>query len=353
MALKYTKRQTIKIELAKKNPNINYYEVERDGRLNIIALSNYFTKPDNLLRLPQDLSNVTRDTRVNFYAFTTKKDDNNTHSHTFYRVYDFNSESYKMYTMDQLNNNRDTSAYIDNHEKIMEFLRKIEENTENPIANIYIHYNATLDDTTNRVFPWHDDLNFSQGKDTRQMAILLTPGYLTEYAIGKEPDLKQEKSKAEQELKFNRTVAGWATYWRNPIIHRKPLQPTKELRVAILLVFDFFHYDENSMNTIYSRVKEIQNESIQEAIYNELSKAMQSNQMRSFDKEADIVIQGGRNLSRINIEPTINCLERDHPSCSNLFGGNNKYKYKGRWYKLRYGMRGGRHIIVNGVVKYV
>lgn len=313
--------------------------IERNGRLNPIVCSNYFTQ--NQLSIPLDLQHATKRELIHFYAFSCTE--GKEIEHTFYE-YDTNKLS------KNIPPHFDMATYKKNTMVIFKFLREIQQSTRRIITNIHLFYSATIGDATNTLYKWHDDRNFAEGKDTRQMAIMLTEGELTEFAVGQTPKDPDEALNEKRVLKCPQTSVGSATYWRNPITHRKPLQKNNQLRVALLITFDFFNGDEKTIDSIYSSIEHIEEPLLKMSILNDMRALMQKEQYEMFDRELEILLGGG--------DLPIDCSKETHPTCKDMFGGKKethegKYKYKGRWYKVRYGARGGRHIVVKGVVKYV
>lgn len=357
--------------------------IERDGRLHLVWCVDWF-KHKPLLH-PTNFKNTFSDKRENFFVFTTDPN-----GYVFYQTPDSENPDMVPLLRDtprmfhgRNNDTLDLDEYQQNMGILLEFLRNIEQHTGKKIVNIHVLYNSTYGDATNRVRQWHDDRRFAEGKYIHQMVILLNEGNETEFAIGEVPDPETEPTEGFQSCNLGKmSKSGSATYWYNPILHRKPLQAEGTRRLAILVVFDFLSTDTKTIGYIEHKLSKIKPEyrayatRTKEAILDLLMEEKR-NQTYGFmeeinaetalqQREIDILTKldrpgsssrGGSSAS-VKKEPVVNCLETDHPSCSAMFGGTNdphagKYKYKGRWYKVRYGARGGRHILVKGVVKYV
>lgn len=120
-------------------------------------------------------------------------------------------------------------------------------NTNYPlIQDIQIVFNKTrVDNEGNQknVNLWHDDSINDIEEVVRQFVILLTPHLNTEFSIDSDKSqITNNYVHTDNIRRCDSTETGFASYWENGVIHRKPyitLNGNEDSRIIIAVIFNF------------------------------------------------------------------------------------------------------------------
>lgn len=178
------------------------------------------------------------------------------------------------------------------------------------------------------------------------MAILLDNGKNTEFMYNKENDGVNYSYHCPNES------AGSTTYWKGPVIHSRPKRDDTT-RKLILITFDFVTFASIHRLEAYYEKLPGYNEYIRKFIY---MKRYEINNMTLDEKKHEEAKY--EQFVKNEIKALYGFKDKDeYDKVENNFrngmGGGNKHKYKGRWYSIRTGTRGGKYIVVNKEKVYV
>lgn len=336
-------------------PNTNNYILNQSGELNPVICATYFQ--DKSFTIPQQVLNASNNSFTRLYALQPNP------NAVFSYIIDSTGHIY-IGTQEILQDN------YNNINIIIEFLQKIQHQTTNEIINIDIVYSKTTSNSF-RTFPWHNDKR--KGRNVRQMSILLQGDVSTEFAVTKNRrymDMniydeykvigkKDINNSSESVPLILKCLPNQATYWKNPLNHRKPSQKDNETRIILIVQFEFITL--KGLDLLEENLKNIQNNKPSLLDMNAWNEYIKKMKLKSLEIESDSNILNILNPPKLGklISPTYyggefpDCFRTNAPECNLLMGGKKTYNYNNRTYKIRYGKRGGKFILVDDKKIYI